>query len=89
MDQRDGFFELGFGDRDVARNIYFKAAKLPPGSGRFVWFIYRCNPQGKDCVMLSETQIGTTVRVTHRTGEVFISAVQNDEIVFRRLAQTR
>ncbi len=89
IDQRNGFFELSFGDRDVARNIYFRAAKLPPGGGRFVWFIYRCNPQGKDCTMLSETQIGTDVRVAQMTGEILISVAQSDEIVFRRLDQVR
>lgn len=89
VDQMDGFFNLYFGGKDAAQNIYFKAAKLPPGGGRYVWFIYRCNPEGRACTMLTDSQIGSDVNVAAKTNDVFASAVQNDEIVFRRLAQTR
>lgn len=89
VDQRDGFFNLYFGGKDALRNIYFKAAKLPPRGGRYVWFIYRCNPEGRNCTMLRGSEIGSYVKVATKTGEVFVSAVRDDEIVFRRLDQVR
>lgn len=89
VDQGDGFFNLYFGGKDAQRNIYFTAAKLPSSGGRYVWFIYRCNPEGKACTMLAGSQIGNDVTVAAETNEVFVSAVQNDEIVFRRLVQVR
>ncbi len=89
VDQKDGFFNLNFGGKDAAQNIYFTAAKLPPGGGRFVWFIYRCNPEGRACTLLTDAQIGGRVHIAAKTNDVFISAVQNDEIVFRRLAKAR
>lgn len=89
VDQGSGFFNLYFGGKDALRNIYFTAAKLPSSGSRYVWFIYRCNPEGKACTMLADSQIGSDVTVAAKTNEVFVSAVQNDEVVFRRLAQVR
>lgn len=89
VDQKGGFFNLYLGGKDAAQNIYFTAAKLPPGGGRYVWSIYRCNPKGRACTMLSDSQIGSDVNIAAKTNDVFFSAVQNDEIVFRRLAQAR
>lgn len=89
VDQGDGFFNLYFGGKDALRNIYFTAAKLSPSGGRYAWFIYRCNPEGRNCTMLMGSQIGSDVKVAAKSNEIFVSAVQNDEIVFRRLTQVR
>jgi hypothetical protein len=90
VDQGEGFFNLYFGGRDAKGNIYFKAAKQPPGGGRFIWFIYRCNPEGRACTMLIPTSIDSEVSIAAKTDEIFVSTVQDDgEIVFRRFAQAR
>lgn len=87
IDQNDGFFNINFGGKDTVGNIYFKTAKNRPGGGNFLWFIYRCNVQGENCVMLRETTIDNSVRVALKTKDIFIDDVIKDEVIFRRLVE--
>jgi dipeptidyl aminopeptidase/acylaminoacyl peptidase len=87
VDQSSGFFQIRFGDKDTTGNIYFIAAKNRPNGGNYLWFVYRCDTQGNNCVAIGETIIGSRVQVASGTGEVFINAVTEGEIIFRQLIE--
>jgi hypothetical protein len=87
IDQNIASRWINFGDRDAAGNTYFEAAKDRLGGGNYLWFGYRCDAQGNDSVMLRETTVKGKVRVASDTGEIFINAVADGEIIFRRLVE--
>lgn len=83
----DGFVLVTFGDKDAAGNVYLKVAKNRPGGGNYLWFVYRCDARGKNCVGVREITINGDVRTVPGSGEIFIDAVEKGEIVFRRLVE--
>ena len=71
--------------RDKVGNLYFVAAKLPPGSGRYQWFVFRANDANKPPILLTELPIGLGFDLARQTGEIYVMDKQGDEIIFRRL----
>lgn len=71
--------------RDKVGNLYFVAAKLPQGSGRYQWFVFRANGADKPPILLTELPIGLNFDLARQTGEIYVMDKQGDEIIFRRL----
>lgn len=85
IDQSSGISLFSHPERDTAGNLYFVAAKLPPGSGRYQWFVFRADATGKAPIALAELPIGLDFELARRTGEIWVMDKLGDEIVFRRL----
>lgn len=85
IDHSSGISLFSNPERDKAGNLYFVAARLPPGSGRYQWFVFRADAAGKAPVALTELPIGLDFDLVRRTGEIWVMDKQGDEIVFRRL----
>lgn len=85
IDQSGGISLFGNPERDTAGNLYFVAARLPPGSGRYQWFLFRADAAGKAPIALTELPIGLDFDLARQKGEIWVMDKQGDEIVFRRL----
>ena len=85
MLQPNALMEIRSPIRDKAGNLYFVAAKLPPGSGRYQWFVFRANDANKPPIPLTELPIGLGFDLARQTGEIYVMDKQGDEIIFRRL----
>lgn len=83
--QPNALFSISSPIRDKAGNLFFVAAKLPPGSGRYQWFVFRANDANKPPIPLTELPIGLDFDLARQTGEIYVMDKRADEIVFRRL----
>lgn len=86
VDQGSGFFDFSSPVRDRAGNLYFKSAKDRPGGGRFLWFLYRSDPQGQHPVKLAALEIDSDIAIAWATGEIYVSGTADGKVLFRRLA---
>lgn len=86
IDQSSGIFELTRPLRDKAGNLFFVAAKVRPGSGRFLWFLMSSTGNGNNPLVLTELPIGLGFDIVKNTGEIYVMDKDGEELIIRKLA---
>ncbi|MDR1461216.1 MAG: hypothetical protein LBI78_06175 [Campylobacteraceae bacterium] len=86
FDQSDGFFDIYFSGKDMDGNIYFGTNKEGK-SGRFLFFVYRCDSSGNNCENIRSRSSYSLVKIPFSTKDIFISDTIDNEIVFRKLVE--
>lgn len=88
MDQSSGVFNFDQPQRDSTGNLYFIAAKVRPGGGNFLWFLFKSTKDGKNPLILTELPIGLGFDIAKRTGEIYVMDKDGEALIIRKLAVT-
>ena len=85
IDQSSGIFDFYSPQRDKTGSFYFVAAKNRPGGGNYLWFLIRTNSEGKRAEVLAELPISMKFDIAQKTGEIFVTDIADEELIFRQL----